>query len=247
MAATEVITVASYTSRHQWIDQGGTQWAVGLALNTISDFSSPGPRRDGVRKPDVTAPGAMIVSCLSSSSQVSASNIVTTGYRVNAGTSMACPFVTGVIALLLERNAALTPAEAKQFLKQRSAVPNMAAGAFDAKWGFGPLISVQMGDRSRKFIGIWRKDLLSNNPKDLLSNSPDDAIIENHSVHLNTKVYWNHLTANGQSPGTRHQAPGTRHQAPGTKHQPPITLIFRGRKILKAEHTSSPTSIYYEL
>ena len=137
----EVVTVASFTSRNQWIDSTGTARAVGLTLDTISDFSSPGPRRDGMFKPDVTAPGAMIVSCLSSASispQI-ASSIVAAGFRVNAGTSMATPFITGVIALLLERQPSLTPAEAKAFLKQRSSVPGVAAGAHDPKWGFGLL------------------------------------------------------------------------------------------------------------
>jgi hypothetical protein len=52
---------------------------------------------------------------------------------------MATPFITGVIALLLDRQPSLTPAEAKAFLKQRSSVPGVAAGAHDPKWGFGLL------------------------------------------------------------------------------------------------------------
>ena len=140
-AAAGVVTVASFTSRNQWVDSTGTGRAVGLALNTISDFSSPGPRRDGVRKPDVTAPGAMIVSALSSASvpTTNPSNIVAPGFRVNAGTSMATPFITGVLALRLEKHPALTPAAAKTFLKARSRVPGLAVGAHHPKWGFGLL------------------------------------------------------------------------------------------------------------
>jgi len=140
-AATEVVTVGSYTSRNQWVDATGTARAVGLALDTISDFSSPGPRRDGALKPDVTAPGAMIVSCLSKASISPAiiSSIVAPGFRANAGTSMATPFIAGVIALLLEKQPALTPADAKAFLKQHSRVPGMAAGTYEPKWGYGLL------------------------------------------------------------------------------------------------------------
>lgn len=140
-AASEVITVGSYTSRNRWKDSSGSTRAVGLTLDTISDFSSPGPRRDEVPKPDVTAPGAMIVSCLSTASITpeTAPMIVAQGYKVDAGTSMATPFIAGVVALLLEETPALTPADAKAFLKQRSAVPGKTAGTHDPQWGFGLL------------------------------------------------------------------------------------------------------------
>jgi subtilisin family serine protease len=68
---------------------------------------------------------------------VKPSNILTPLFRVNAGTSMACPFITGLVALLLERNPALDPAAVKALLKSNSAVPGAAPGAFDPKWGFG--------------------------------------------------------------------------------------------------------------
>lgn len=140
-SGTDTVTVASFTSRNQWIDSTGSPRAVGLAIDTISDFSSPGPRRDGAAKPDVTAPGAMIVSCLSSASISPAltSSIVAAGFRVNAGTSMASPFVAGIVALLLEKQPALTPAGVKAFLKTHSSIPGQAAGTHDAKWGFGLL------------------------------------------------------------------------------------------------------------
>jgi subtilisin family serine protease len=140
-AAGEVITVASFTSRNQWIDSTGVSRAVGLALNTISDFSSPGPRRDGAPKPDFAAPGAMIASCLSNASispQI-ASSILAPGFRANAGTSMATPFISGVIALLLQEQPALTPAKVKDFLRQRCRVPGSPLGTHDPKWGFGLL------------------------------------------------------------------------------------------------------------
>lgn len=136
-AASEAITVASYTSRNIWIDSTGASRAVGLPLDTISDFSSPGPLRNNGQKPDVTAPGAMIISCLSSLSSPRASDKITNLFSVNAGTSMACPFITGLVALLLQRNPSLDPAAAKALLKTNSQIPGQPSGTFDPKWGFG--------------------------------------------------------------------------------------------------------------
>jgi subtilisin family serine protease len=140
-SSSQTVTVAAFTSRNQWTDSTGTSRSVGLAPNTIADFCSPGPRRDAGLKPDVAAPGAMIVSCLSSASVggTSPSQIVAPGFRVNAGTSMAAPFITGVIALRLQKKPGLTPAEAKAWLQTRSRVPGQPGGTHNAKWGYGLL------------------------------------------------------------------------------------------------------------
>lgn len=72
---------------------------------TIADFSSRGPTNGYFMKPDVVAPGANITS-------VDASG----GYVTYSGTSMATPVVSGVAALMLERNASLSPQAVKSRL-----------------------------------------------------------------------------------------------------------------------------------
>jgi len=136
-ASKQAVTVAAYTTRIKWKDKNGDQEQVGLALDTICDFSSEGPLRDGSKKPDVTAPGAMIVSCLSRNSQPDEADCINDDYVVEAGTSMACPFTTGIVALLLERDPTLDSVGVKKLLKAASAIPGAAAGAFNPKWGFG--------------------------------------------------------------------------------------------------------------
>ena len=46
----------------------------------------------------------------------SASTKSSTSYRILSGTSMAAPHVTGVVAMYLQRNPKLTPAEIKKML-----------------------------------------------------------------------------------------------------------------------------------
>jgi subtilisin family serine protease len=136
-AASTAITVAAYTTRSEWQDFFGNPHESGLDLDAVSDFSSEGPRRDGAEKPDVAAPGAMIVSAMSAHAPTPPDLMIDDMNRANAGTSMACPFVAGVVALLLERDPGLDPAKAKDLLRKISSIPGKRPGMFDRKWGYG--------------------------------------------------------------------------------------------------------------
>jgi subtilisin family serine protease len=138
-AAAQAITVASFTTKVAYRDIDGTPRTVQLALDDISSFSSPGPLRNRARKPDLTAPGAMIVSCLSRDSRPRRASMVNDQFVAMAGTSMATPFVSGVVALLLQASPALTAADVKSLLTRSARIPGQVAGAFDSKWGFGLL------------------------------------------------------------------------------------------------------------
>jgi subtilisin family serine protease len=135
--AADAITVASYTTKIAWKDFGNVDRAVGMVKDEISSFSSEGPLRTGGQKPDVAAPGAMIVSVLSKQSKVREGFRINNELRVNAGTSMACPFVSGLVALMLQRDPTLTAKDAKAKLQIACEIPHKEAGAFDPKWGRG--------------------------------------------------------------------------------------------------------------
>ncbi|GGX74375.1 S8 family serine peptidase [Streptomyces hiroshimensis] len=136
--ASSVITVAAYATKTTWEDIDHDQFsAPWLRLHDIADFSSEGPLRDGARKPDVTAPGAMVVSSLSQDSEPDRELTLDTAHVALQGTSMASPFLAGVCALLLERDNNLDPARVKKILKDHSARPHSHAGEFDQKWGYG--------------------------------------------------------------------------------------------------------------
>jgi serine protease AprX len=106
--------------------------SVGTATRAddqIASYSSKGPTLlDHIVKPDIVAPGNMIVSVLASSTaklvKANPANIValssyststkgTSSYFTLSGTSMATPVVSGAVALMLQKNAKLTPDQVK--------------------------------------------------------------------------------------------------------------------------------------
>lgn len=138
-AATSAITVAASTTRTEWQDVDGiTRHATWLEANDIASFSSEGPRRDDAHKPDVTAPGAMIVSALSRDAvDLQRAFMIDNGHVALQGTSMACPFIAGLTALLLQGDPGADPAKVLSALTAAAAIPGGAPGAFDPKWGNG--------------------------------------------------------------------------------------------------------------
>jgi serine protease AprX len=100
--------------------------------NTAGDLrtsSSRGPTGDNRMKPDITAPGAYIISADAST---------TSGYIANSGTSMSAPHVTGILAGLTQAYPGLegNPKLMRAWLKA-TALKVGGSDAPDSQFGFG--------------------------------------------------------------------------------------------------------------
>lgn len=161
----ELIAVGATFNRGDWLDASGV--AVSRPSNgalqvspadTIAYFSSAGPNAVGLIKPDIVAPGANVIGAMASTADPrvnprssfagagvcgseSACLVVDDFHAVASGTSMAAPLVSGVVALLLQQNPALTQPDLRSLLQAgarrlegaESFEPQVGPGALDAR------------------------------------------------------------------------------------------------------------------
>ncbi len=153
--AFHAITVGSYITKRSWIDLDGN--SVGfpsLVLGQASSFSSPGPTRDGRTKPEICAPGEMIAASYSTDASPSSEfSIFKTGnsslpngyicqdgkHAVSKGTSFAAPHVSGLVALMLQKNPQLSPEQVRQAILASPRTDFNTMTVPNNKWGYGKI------------------------------------------------------------------------------------------------------------
>jgi hypothetical protein len=140
-----VITTGAYVTKTSWVNGNGQVGSYpGVTLDEIADFSSPGPRRDGVVRPDVIAPGYGVVAANAIDSGTSnLSKVLDRVHRINKGTSQATAHTTGALALLLEVDDNLTPSEARQQLTDMAITDSHTGITPNGNSGYGKLRLLQ--------------------------------------------------------------------------------------------------------
>ena len=168
----DVICVGSTSYRTQFVNYLGEKKVYDSGQKGIrSSFSAMGPTLDGRIKPDVMAPGQNIISSYSTffinnPKNVNASvksdvrhfkyNGRTYAWNANAGTSMSAPVVTGAIALWLEADPTLTPADCLEIFAKTCTHYDTSLSYPNNLYGYGQ-IDVAAGLREvlrRKALGI---------------------------------------------------------------------------------------------
>ena len=141
--ARSIIAVGAYTVRSAWIghDNEVRRIEPELPYGVLSPFSSTGPsfapEHTGL-KPDLCAPGSLISSARAISVPTNG-NVIDAAHVLMQGTSMAAPHVTGAVALMLEANPKLDPAQARAYLQQSSRADGHTGLVPNVSWGYGKL------------------------------------------------------------------------------------------------------------
>jgi hypothetical protein len=144
--ADHVLSVAAYVSRSFYTSALGNMRQYSQTLDKIANFSSIGPRIDGVQKPDIAGPGSMLVSVrdtniyhVTDQGWVDDDGVAggDAHYVVMQGTSMATPVVTGAAALVLSKYPTLTPQQVYDSLKLHAVKDAYTGNVPNANWGAG--------------------------------------------------------------------------------------------------------------
>jgi subtilisin family serine protease len=151
-----VVSVGAYCANTTWRDYDGTTTDTSIpkydedgeleqepdVLNDIAYFSSYGTSFNGVSQPTICAPGVNIVSAMSHycayGSYASNMQWQDYPYMAESGTSMACPVVSGIVALWLQANPDLTLTEIKDVM-EHSARHDSFTTKNTERWGYGKI------------------------------------------------------------------------------------------------------------
>lgn len=143
--AAGALTIGSYDLLGSWRNAQGEVSSASIIPGDISDYSNPGPRQDGVVKPDIMAPGRFHLSALSPESEMargakSSGDITIDGQHLAwEGTSSATPYVAGVVALMFQKNPTLTIQQIRDILARTATVDKFTMGVPSPQWGYGKL------------------------------------------------------------------------------------------------------------
>ena len=161
-----VISVGSYNSKQYVILRDGSLYfRKNSTPLRLSYFSSYGPDENGITRPDVCAPGSVVVASANRYDTTALNleywqpsvfyNEVEYPYCPDLGTSMSAPVVTGAIALWLQAKPTLSTADVRDILKNTSYRDGYVTGPNAARWGYGKL-DVNAG--MRYVLGIVEKN-----------------------------------------------------------------------------------------
>jgi len=119
-SAKNVITVGAFTTKTEWRDWNGFSHNITGTMYEPVFWSSRGPLKNGVIKPDFICPGRMIVSSSPYLADISPDLRIDKYHSISYGTSFSSAFLSGGIALLMQEEPSLNFYEVYNLIKEFS-------------------------------------------------------------------------------------------------------------------------------
>ena len=131
------------------------------APSNIASFSSYGPNLFEWLKPEISAPGQLVVSAISSFATEPPTPKTTVEFNGKeypfatlSGTSMSSPMVSGIVALILQANPNLTPLQIKEVLTSTARADAYTEEVPNYVWGYGKADAYQAVKKAIQLVGI---------------------------------------------------------------------------------------------
>lgn len=190
--AKSAITVGAYASKTGFTNIQGqyNSYTSYVLVNRIVPFSSKGPTADNRMKPDIVAPGLTLASSVNSfdaSYAPGGGNYDNSVYKYTdpansrdyyyaeaSGTSMSSPVTAGVVALMLEANPDLTPAQVKELMYSSAILDQFTTDTPDPDvWGAGKLnaygVLKEITVSVPEYVNVENLEVYPNPAKDQIS------------------------------------------------------------------------------
>lgn len=218
----KTISVGAYTTKLSWTSVNTQSQTYKTEYPTAEEgtmalFSSYGRDMNGVDHPTIVAPGFGVASAFNryatttrkeTVSQVTA-NGDTYSWGMNAGTSMACPVVTGIIATWLQRNPELNVEDIKYIFAATAQKPEKFGQGVAAQWGpnglidayagLGSCVGVENVSASGRHEGVL---LVYPNPNDgrfrVFADGEDEVVLSVYSTSGALMFRRDYVTADGR-------------------------------------------------
>ena len=191
-ASRDAITVGAWTTRNQWLGSDGVMhypWApynLEPLKNTITYFSSPGPSRDGRMKPEIAAPGAIIMSARPANLAIAAADLdPDLRHQWMWGTSMAAPHATGAIALILQKYPGSSTGSVRGMLTSWSKKDSDTRAIGPDGFGAGKLNILPLNERPVAVVSVDNAELVLDNGDQATFDGSASYDPENFSLSYN--------------------------------------------------------------
>jgi hypothetical protein len=162
-----VTSVGNFAGQLDYIDVNGNSYSFNHSPGELSPTSSKGPNRNGYIKPDVSATGNGNLSAVVGQYANNGSDALAQGgmHIRNGGTSIACPVISGIAALYLEKCPNSTYEEYKNDLFLNAREDNFTGVTPNFGYGYGKIDAFKLLNESNFDVTLIGDTLICDDPQ----------------------------------------------------------------------------------
>lgn len=162
-----VISVGNFAGQLDYIDVNGNTYTFAHTPGQLSINSSKGPNRKGYMKPDVSATGDGNLSAVISAYANNGSGSLAQGgmHIRNGGTSIACPVISGIAAMYLEKCPNSTYADYRDGLHQNANEDGFTGATPNYAYGYGKVDAFELLNTTNFDVTLIGDTLICDDPE----------------------------------------------------------------------------------